>query len=54
MSYTTWVHNIPKIMLKVHACFYFIFSLSGSKISDNGASVLGEMLKVNKSLKELK
>ena len=42
------------LMLQAHACFCLIFSLSGNKTSDVGASVLGEMLKVNKSLKELK
>ena len=33
---------------------FLIFSLSRNEISDVGASVLGEMLKVNGLLKELK
>ena len=33
---------------------FLTFSLSGNKISDDGASALGESLKVNLSLKDLK
>ena len=33
---------------------FLIFSLSRNKISDDGASGLGEMLKVNESLVDLK
>ena len=48
MSNTSWAHNVKG------SCFCLIVSLSGNRISDVGASVLGEMLKVNESLKELR
>ena len=47
MSNTSWAHNVKG------SCFCLILSLSGNRISDVGASVFGEALKVNKSLKQL-
>ena len=45
------IHNLK--LFKATGAFSLTFSLSGNKITDRGASVLGEMLEVNQSLKKL-
>ena len=44
----------PEQFSKHTGAFCVIFSLSRNELSDHGASILGEMLKVNQSLKKLK
>ena len=50
--YTTWIHNI-QLNVKSTCTLLSHLSLSRNSISDCGASALGEMLKVNKSLVKL-